>query len=48
MGWERSQLGYPVSDEKRSPDGRTRYNNFQGGSMLLTANGGIEVRSRID
>ncbi len=28
MGWERSILGYPTSDESGTPDGAGRYNNF--------------------
>jgi uncharacterized protein with LGFP repeats len=31
MGWERSALGYPTSDEQVAPDGLTRYSSFQNG-----------------
>src|SRR5262245_45600899 len=31
MGWERSYLGYPVTDESDAPGGG-RYNDFEGGS----------------
>jgi len=33
MGWERSYLGYPESDERTTPDGAGRYSRFQGGSI---------------
>ena len=33
LGWERSFLGYPTTDETATPDGRGRYNHFQGGSI---------------
>lgn len=36
MGWETSVLGYPVSDETITPDGRGRYSHFQGGSVYYT------------
>lgn len=48
MGWERSPLGYPVSDEKTPPNGHGRYSEFQGGHILWTPEGGTEVRRRID
>ncbi|WP_208971036.1 LGFP repeat-containing protein [Kineococcus rubinsiae] len=31
LGWERGPLGYPVTDESTTPDGRGRYNHFDGG-----------------
>lgn len=34
-GYEKSLLGYPISDEKATPDGEGRYNHFQGGSIYL-------------
>jgi hypothetical protein len=37
MGWETSALGYPVSDETKTPDGIGRFNHFQGGSIYWTA-----------
>ncbi|MEX3959985.1 LGFP repeat-containing protein [Trinickia sp. EG282A] len=40
MGWERSFLGYPVSDEMATPDGRGRVSNFQRGSITWTADSG--------
>jgi uncharacterized protein with LGFP repeats len=36
LGWERSFLGYPITDETSTPDGRGRYNHFQGGSIYWT------------
>jgi LGFP repeat len=35
MGWERSPLGYPVSDEQATP-GPSRFSRFQGGSIYWT------------
>jgi WD40 repeat protein len=36
LGWERSFLGYPKTDESRTPDGIGRFNHFQGGSIYWT------------
>lgn len=36
LGWERSLLGYPLTDESRTPDGIGRFNHFQGGSIYWT------------
>lgn len=36
MGWERGFLGYPLTDETATPDGRGRFNHFQGGSIYWT------------
>jgi hypothetical protein len=36
LGWEKSFLGYPVTDESICPDGVGRYNHFQGGSIYWT------------
>ena len=33
LGWERAALGYPITDELRTPDGVGRFNHFQGGSI---------------
>jgi uncharacterized protein with LGFP repeats len=47
MGWERSRLGYPTSDERSWERGRL--SDFQGGSILWTAaDRSTEVRFRID
>jgi LGFP repeat len=37
LGWERSYLGYPITDEVQVGDAAdTRYSNFQGGSIRWT------------
>jgi hypothetical protein len=36
LGWERSVLGYPTTDELATPDGVGRFNHFQGGSVYWT------------
>ncbi|MFZ0160944.1 MAG: hypothetical protein WAL50_18080 [Kineosporiaceae bacterium] len=33
LRWEQGGLGYPVTDETVTPDGRGRYNHFQNGSI---------------
>ncbi|HEX6012960.1 MAG TPA: hypothetical protein VFY87_14405 [Geminicoccaceae bacterium] len=33
LGWERSTLKYPTTDEMPTPDGVGRFNDFQGGSV---------------
>jgi hypothetical protein len=38
IGWERSFLGYPLTDESPCPDGLGRFNHFQGGSIYWTPN----------
>lgn len=44
MGWERSVLGYPVTDELGTPDGVGRYNHFQhGGSIYWTPQTGANA-----
>ncbi len=41
MGWERSILGYPVTDETPTPDGIGRFNHFsEDGSIYWTAGTG--------
>lgn len=40
LGGEASILGYPRTDESGTPDGRGRYNHFQGGSIYWTADTG--------
>jgi uncharacterized protein with LGFP repeats len=37
LGWEKSLLGYPTSDELPTADGRGRYNAFQTGAVIWTA-----------
>jgi uncharacterized protein with LGFP repeats len=38
LGWERSRLGYPVTDEFAIPGGRR--NNFTGGAVTWNAANG--------
>jgi uncharacterized protein with LGFP repeats len=40
LGWERSALGYPVTDEMLTPDGQGRRSDFQRGSIEWTPAGG--------
>ena len=40
LGWERSALGYPISDETGTPDGVGRFNHFQKGSIYWTPSTG--------
>lgn len=48
LGWERSLLGYPLTDETGAPDGVGRYNHFQGGSVYWTPQiGAHEVHGAI-
>ena len=42
MGWERSKLWYPTTDEHDIPGGRA--SNFQGGEIQWTQTGGPVVR----
>ncbi|HEY0640258.1 MAG TPA: N-acetylmuramoyl-L-alanine amidase [Pseudonocardiaceae bacterium] len=36
LGWENSRLGFPLTDEITTPDGRGRFNHFEGGSIYWT------------
>src|SRR5664280_2102801 len=48
LGWERSALGYPVTDETGTPDGVGRFNGFQGGAVYWTPRTGAhEVHGAI-
>jgi hypothetical protein len=49
LGWERSYLGYPITDEIRQGDPADhRFSNFQGGQIVWTpATGAIDYRSQI-
>jgi M6 family metalloprotease-like protein len=48
LGWERSFLGYPTTDESSAPGGAGRYNNFQGGSIYwASATGAHEIHGAI-
>ena len=43
LGWERSFLGYPTTDEWPTPDGVGRFNDFQGGSIRWHPDTGARV-----
>ena len=43
LGWERSFLAYPITDETRTPDGVGRFSHFQGGSIYWTPSTGAHV-----
>ena len=46
--WEAGPLGYPLTDERATPDGVGRYNHFERGSVYWTpATGAHEVRGAI-
>jgi uncharacterized protein with LGFP repeats/glucose/arabinose dehydrogenase len=48
LGWEKSVLGYPTTNETATPDGVGRYNHFQGGSIYWhPAAGAHEVHGAI-
>jgi len=48
LGWERSFLGYPVTDETVAPDGVGHYNHFQNGSIYWSpSTGAHEVQGLI-
>lgn len=48
LGWELSPLGYPLTDEVPTPDGRGRFNHFERGSIYWTpTTGAHEVRGAI-
>ena len=48
LGWEKSALGYPITDETGCPDGVGRFSHFQFGSIYWTpAGGAFEVHGNI-
>ncbi|HLM06956.1 MAG TPA: hypothetical protein VK402_17380 [Blastococcus sp.] len=48
LGWEAGLLGFPVTNENGTPNGRGRYNHFQGGSVYWSpATGAQEVHGAI-
>lgn len=48
IGWERSTLGFPTTDETVTPDGIGRFNHFQGGSIYWSPKTGAhEVHGAI-
>ncbi len=46
LGWEASFLGYPISDEMPTPDGRGRHSHFQGGSIVWMPETGVTLQRR--
>jgi uncharacterized protein with LGFP repeats len=48
LEWERGFLGYPVTDERPTPDGRGRYSRFEGGSIHWTPEGGAQAKRRTE
>ena len=48
IGWEAGILGYPMTDERPTPDGVGRYNVFERGAIYWSeATGAYEVHGRI-
>ena len=48
LGGERGFLGFPLTDQKGTPDGIGRFNHFEGGSIYWTPNTGAhEVHGQI-
>lgn len=48
LGWEKSFLGYPVTNETTTADGVGRFNHFQGGSIFWSpSTGAFEVHGAI-
>ena len=48
LGYERSFLGYPLTDETKTPDGIGRYTHFQGGSIYWSpTTGAHEIHGSI-
>jgi uncharacterized protein with LGFP repeats len=43
VGWEAGVLGYPITDEVRTPDGVGRYNVFENGSIYWTPETGAHA-----
>jgi uncharacterized protein with LGFP repeats len=48
LRWEQGLLGFPLTDELAHPDGRGRFNDFQGGTIYWTPRTGAhEIHGRI-
>lgn len=48
LSWEKGVLGYPITDENPTPNGKGRYNHFQNGSIFWTPKyGAFEVHGAI-
>lgn len=43
MGWEKSYLGYPITDETKTPDTVGRFSHFEGGSIYWTPKTGAQA-----
>jgi uncharacterized protein with LGFP repeats len=43
IGWERSDLGFPTTDELPTPNGRGAYNAFTGGSIYWSPSSGAQA-----
>jgi uncharacterized protein with LGFP repeats len=43
LGWEKSPLGYPITDELPTADGTGRVSRFQKGGIQWTPSGGVQV-----
>lgn len=43
LGWERSPVGYPTTDELGTPDGVGRYNHFETGSIYWSPDTGANA-----
>lgn len=48
MGWERSRLGYPKTDERSTSDGQGRYSIFEGGTIFWTPPHNTRVEWNVD
>ena len=44
-GWERGPLGYPITDQRTTPDGRSQYLHFQRGSVYWSDATGARILS---
>ncbi|MGH7601415.1 MAG: LGFP repeat-containing protein, partial [bacterium] len=47
LGWEKSFLGYPTTDETATPDKVGRFNHFQGGSIYWHPQTGVKAKRNI-
>lgn len=43
LGWQTSDLGYPTSDQRATPDGGAQFAHFQGGSLYWSPATGARV-----
>jgi uncharacterized protein with LGFP repeats len=47
LGWERGPLGYPISNELPTADGKNRFNNFQNGAIYWANGQAHEIHGAI-